>query len=251
MVYSYFLDRVSHYWRSYDDVALNTRVKLSLTSTRALTAQPQPKYMWDDKPAIFPWVTLRRYPKAPLSYEDSNFVGNQFKFELVETYYRTCTFSIAEDDLIILDRFLTQDPFRVGLKVCDNICRIELTFKNHASSITHHGSDKQRRRHVHHISKWLDTMYAPLAKIKNKCYFTFGFPLKSGSHELIQWGINCEALLPVIRRIEQNECVVAIEVSSVFHYQRRRTWVMGPSESLSTLVEESLKVRPQPTRDTK
>lgn len=125
MVYSNLLHRLDcQYWTKPKEEPYLLVLENKPWST------PRPKYMWDDKLAVFPFFTLRQCSKFPLPYEDPEFVGNQFTTKLIETYYRNCIFTIHEDDCSILNRFLTQEPFGVGLVVCDNICQLELPIRN-------------------------------------------------------------------------------------------------------------------------
>jgi hypothetical protein len=179
--------------------------------------------MWDLKPTVLPWIHSR--PVTPNHYEDSRFVSLEFAKELVEMYYRRCTFIVGSESLHILDTFLQQDPFGYDVVVSRNLCRLEILLLFHDGRGptmklvpgTGYVIDvKNAKRLAMGRQKVIAEKLAPLAQIKRRCHVKITFDVWSEPIGLVQFQQTVAALMPLTVILEDNGCNVDVQVNQYY-----------------------------------
>jgi hypothetical protein len=172
--------------------------------------------MWELNQRTFPWAY--NWPRAKLlHWEDHEFVGPEFARELVELYFRKCTFVLHERDIALLDTFLQQSVFNIGLLVAQHIHRLhlQLTFSKpgmHNSDSGYVVSQELAMDEILERVHALPEMLEPLKRIRARCDVSLTFGVWSNEVGLFQFLRTAEALIPLISELEANGCTFIIHV---------------------------------------
>lgn len=170
------------------------------------------------------WVTSKFHSKRRGC---PSIVDKKFAHELTEMHYRTSTFVLEDLPFNHEDAFRYSDGALSGLlhrvtfagRVFNCINRLEVHFSEHTFGLDEYDLPFECSVKDQMITHLVSKRYAALTLLKTNCsvklVFSSNFMMRTrgaNSRDVEIWRRLCGALLPMVRRMECNGCLVSVRV---------------------------------------